>query len=273
MEFLRWFRPGFFALTILCGAEVTTSLRAACTGCTTFGAGTNWGTITIGNLKEASGIAASRRNSGVLWTHNDGTRQSVYAVSTNGARLATFNLTLNVDDVEDVAVGPGPVAGLSYVYFGDIGGSQQTNGFRSSVNVLRVAEPFVDLAWESAPHSTDFSGVERFTLTYPSGSYDAETLMVDPISGDVFVVTKQNGAARVYSVSLAGATNNATLPLVFVREVAFDQASGGDISADGTQIVLRKETFATIWQRCDEETVGTAMGRAGVTIPIFCPHT
>jgi len=273
MEFLRWFRLRLIVCVVLGGICVTTSLRAACTGCTTFGPGTNWGTVSINNLKEASGIAASRRNSGVLWTHNDGTRQNVYAVSTNGARLATFNLTLNVEDVEDVAVGPGPVAGVSYVYFGDIGGSQETNGLRSSVSVLRIPEPFVDPAWESAPHSTDFSGVERFTLTYPSGSYDAETLMVDPISGDVFVVTKQNGAARVYSVSLASATNNATLSLVLVREVAFDQASGGDISADGAQIVLRKETLATLWQRCDGETVGAALGRTGVAIPIFGPPT
>lgn len=273
MEFLRWLRLGLVALAIHGGVCVTTPLQAACAGCTTFGAGVDWGTVNINNLKEASGLAASRRNSGVLWTHNDGAWQNVYAVSTNGARLATFNVILTVDDVEDVAVGPGPVAGLSYVYFGDIGGSKETNNVRSSVKVLRIPEPFVDLAWESAPHSTDFSGVEKFTLTYPDGSHDAEALMVDPITGDLFVVAKLVGAARVYRANLTGATNNATLPLAFVRELAFDVVSGGDISVDGTQIVLRREDFAMIWQRCDAETVGTALGRAGVSIPIFGPPT
>lgn len=266
-----WLR-GIAALLAV-GGLMTPALHAACTGCTAFGTGVNWGTVTINNLTEASGLASSRRNLGVLWTHNDGSRQNVYAIALNGARLATFDLNKNVDDVEDIAVGPGPVAGVSYVYFGDMGGSQTTNNLRPSVKILRIPEPLVDPTWESAPHSATFTGVETFTLTYPDGSYDAETLLVDPLTADVFVITKQTNAARVYRANLNGSSSGATLPLEFVRELAFDVASGGDISADGTQIIIRREDFAQLWQRCDGEAVGTALGRAGLTMPILGPPT
>ena len=264
---------GCIVALVLGSVFVATPLHAACTGCTTFVAGVDWGTVSINNLKEASGIASSRRNLGVLWTHNDGARQNVYAIGVNGARLATFDLNTSVDDVEDVAVGPGPVAGVSYVYFGDMGGSQTTNNLRPSVKIVRIPEPLVDLSWEASPHSANFTGVETFTLVYPDASHDAETLMVDPLTADLFVITKQTNAARVYRANLTGATNRATLSLVFVRELDFDVASGGDISPDGTQIILRREDFAMLWQRCDGEAIGTALGRAGISVPIFGPPT
>ena len=114
-------------------------------------------------LKEASGLAASARNPGVLWTHNDGSQGKIYALATNGSLLATFDVN-NVDDLEDIAVGPGPTNGVSYLYIGDIGGSAGTNGQRSSVKIIRVLEPPVDLAWATNSRSPEFDGRQIFTL-------------------------------------------------------------------------------------------------------------
>jgi hypothetical protein len=111
--------------------------------------------------------------------------------------------------------------------------------------------------------------VESFTLVYPDGEYDAETLLVDPITADVFVVTKENNSARVYRVNLNAAANGATLDLTLVQTVTFAKASGGDISADGRQIVLRREDAAMLWTRCDNEDIGTALGRAGQSVPVI----
>ncbi len=131
-----------------------------------------------------------------MWTHNDGSREKLFALLTNGTQLASFDLKEDVDDVEDVTVGPGPVAGISYLYVGDIGGNRGADNFRADVQILRVAEPLVEPAWAGNARSGDFDGVEKFTLTYPDGSYDAEALLVDPISGDLFIVTKQTGSSR-----------------------------------------------------------------------------
>ena len=199
-------------------------------GCATFGAGVARGTVSIPGLKEASGIAASRLNSGVLWTHNDGSSGAVHAVAMNGAHLATFYLNSPVIDTEDIAVGPGPDSGVSYLYFGDIGG----NHGRRETQVFRIPEPFVDPGWAGAPQSLDFSGAEAFTLVYPDGNYDAESLMVDPVTSDLFVVTKQDGVARVYRANLNSIPPGSRVRLLFEAALPFSKASGGDISADGT---------------------------------------
>ena len=230
-----------------------------------------WGAVEIKNLKEASGIAASRRNPGVLWTHNDGSGQVVYAIGTNGVQLASFYFTKSVDDTEDIAVGPGPVQGLSYLYLGDIGGSKGTNNTRDSIKIIRTPEPVVDLVWASQPYELEFDSVESFTLSYPDGSYDAESLMVDPISGGLFIVTKQEGQARVYHADLNEATNKASVSMDYVCSLAFNVASAGDISSDGTQIALRREDFAMLWTRKTNETVAAALARRGQIIPVIHP--
>lgn len=260
-----------FAALVVSGLFCVNETQAACEPCESFRPGIVWGETSINALPEASGIASSARNPGVLWTHNDGSRKRVYAVSTNGATLSNFNFDVGLDDVEDMAVGPGPAAGVSYLYFGDIGGNNHSGDKREDVQILRIPEPVVHLAWASSPRSSDFSGVETFTLVYPDGEYDAETLLVDPITADVFVVTKENNSGRVYRSNLNAAANGSTLNLTFVQTVAFAKASGGDISADGKQIVLRREDVAMIWARCDNEAIDAALSRSGNCIPVIGP--
>lgn len=247
----------------------STPAQAQCDSCAAFGPPTLWGTVTINPLTEASGLAASARNPGVLWMHNDGSRQRLYAFSTNGVHLANFNFNSIVSDLEDLAVGPGPVPGLSYLYVGDIGGSGGTNVVRGQVRVLRIPEPAVDLAWAGDARSSDFDDVETFTLVYPDGSYDAEALMVDPITADVFIITKQESGARVYRAHLNAAAPGAPITLNFVRTVPFAIVSAADMSP--TQIAFRREDFAMLWSRCDNEPIGAALARAGRSIPVVGP--
>src|SRR5688572_4815600 len=121
--------------------------NAACTGCSSFGPGINWGMVLASTPHEASGMAASARNPGVLWTHNDGPRSRIYALSTNGSLLATCNFGPDVGDFEDIAVGGG------FIYIGDIGGSQFVDGTRSQIRILRTPEPSVSLDWAANPVS------------------------------------------------------------------------------------------------------------------------
>jgi len=244
---------------------------AACDPCATFGPGVAWGTVTINQLQEASGLAVSRRDPQTLWTHNDGSGQNLFAFSTNGSRFATLNLNQSVSDVEAIAAGPGPEPGINYLYVGDVGGSGSSGDTRPSVTVLRLPEPFVDPAWATNPRSLAATGVERFTLSYPDGRFDAETLVVDPLTADVFVVTKQPGSARWYRANLNGLSSGAMITLEFVGAVAFGVASDGDISADGTQVVLRREDFAMLWKRCDAESIASALARSGFSIPVIGP--
>lgn len=241
---------------------------------TNYAAGVAMGTVSIYPLTEASGIAASRLNPGVLWTCNDGSARYVFALSPTGVQLASGGINTFVDDTEDIAVGPGPSNGSTCIYIGDIGGNTFPSGGRSSVKIVRIPEPVVDISWAGSPRSLTLSGIERFTLVYTnSGSYDAECLMVDPISGDILVATKQDNNSRLYRANVMSLTNGSTVTMEYLETVAFNLVSGGDISADGTQIVLRREDYAMSWSRATNESVATAMARSGYSIPVIGPPT
>ena len=235
--------------------------------CARYGWGVARGVVSIGGLQEASGIAASRRNPGVLWVHGDGSSGAVHAVGMNGARLATFYVGRAVQDMEDIAVGPGPVAGVSYLYLGDIGGKKT----RRDVQIFRIPEPVVDPGWAGSPPTAYFSSVNAFTVSYPDGKYDAESLMVDPFSSDVFVVTKQASTARVYRANLNYRAPGSQSQWGFAVAVPFPLVSGGDFSADGTQIVLRREDYAQTWERFNGEWIGVMLARRGRGIPVIGP--
>ncbi len=97
--------------------------------------------------------------------------------------------------------------------------------------------------------------------------------MLDPVTGDVFVATKQNNSARIYRVNLNSAANNSTNIMSFQLTVPFDSASGGAISANGGRIILRNEDEARMWIRCEGETVAQALTRGSFAIPVIGRQT
>src|SRR5687768_11047730 len=56
-------------------------------------------------IKESSGIVASRKHPGILWTHNDkGNAAMLYAINKNGELVAEFPVASVNDDWEDIAI-------------------------------------------------------------------------------------------------------------------------------------------------------------------------
>jgi hypothetical protein len=227
-------------------------------------------------LVETSGLAASRAHDGVLWAHNDsGDQPRVFALGEDGEALGAYAVdgAENVD-WEDVAVGPGP-DGASALYLGDIG---QNGGLRDPVTVYRVPEP--DAAPDGAGGT--LAGAEALALTYPSGSVDAEALLVDPVTGDLFVVTKviegtstilraaaddlAPGApiameeAGTVTVTDPGEVDGATFPGTLV--------TGADISPDGSVVVLRTYKEVLAYARPEGATVAEALAGEPCAVPV-----
>src|SRR5215813_6353086 len=94
------------------------------------------------SIKESSGIAASRRNTGVFWTHNDsGDGPFIFAFDRQGKHRGVWRVIgAKAVDWEDMAIGPGSRRGRSYLYLGDIGDNSKK---RDQITVYRVAEPQV----------------------------------------------------------------------------------------------------------------------------------
>src|SRR5881394_1013410 len=81
-------------LAVLCAFVGMSIGFSAHAGQPAFGSGVAVGRVTDGSVTEASGLAASRRNPGVLWTHNDaGSTPRLFALSTNGTLLRSFRVS------------------------------------------------------------------------------------------------------------------------------------------------------------------------------------
>ena len=91
-------------------------------------------------IVESSGISASRRNTKLFWTHNDsGDGPFIYAFDRRGKHRGVWRVVgAKAVDWEDMAIGPGPNRGKSYLYLGDIGDNLKT---REEMIVYRVVEP------------------------------------------------------------------------------------------------------------------------------------
>jgi hypothetical protein len=219
------------------------------------------GKIKAKSLLEISGIAASRQNSNVLWMHNDGDTKFVYAVATTGAVICQVATDSPADDVEDIAIGPGPEKGVDYIYLGDIG---DNGSKRPNVRVIRFAEPALKARQDQPGQAMG----QSFSFTYPDGPHDAEALMVDPITGDVVIATKSKKETRVY-LATAKAPKNDFANLVLIATLEVDDVSAGDISHDGSLIALRKEETGWLWERRSGESLRTALARKPRKIPVL----
>jgi len=253
---------GDAVLIIAVGVGTTSSWSQS-----SFSSAVSLGTVDIGPLRQASGIAASRNNEAVLWTHNDaGEGPQLYAIDTRGRLLGVYQLpNATKVDYEDIASGPGPKAGVQYLFVGDIG---DNNASRNNIVVFRIPEPAVYLTQAVNPPTRTIKGLHSIVLTYPDGARNAESLMVDPLTGDLFIASKEAGRSRIYSATKAQLEEGGPITLSFIREIEFDLASGGDISPNGEEIILRQEDFAHLWRRAPGQAVGDALGGAPISIPV-----
>jgi hypothetical protein len=222
--------------------------------CLEFSAPVAIGTIEEPALDQLSGFVASRSQPGVLFAHEDSTGAPiVYALTLDGRSLATFDLTGAPNtDWEDIALGPGP-DGTSQLFIGDIGDNPVRTGGapRPEIQVIRLAEPVV--ASSATPFAGTLSAYDVLRFTYPSGVHESETLMVDPRSGDILIVTRSTlGDSRVFRApgstppdtpTLLEEIGRITLPTTGQAAIA----TAGDISPSGDRILVRTYTDVYLW--------------------------
>lgn len=204
--------------------------------------------VKIANLKnpainESSGLAASRLTPNVYWTHNDsGDGPFVYAFDSTGESRGVFRVAgAHARDWEDMGTGPGPERGKSYLYLGDIGDNEEK---REEIVVYRVAEPALTAADKTStkakPGTT--KPAEAIRLRYPDGKHDAETLLVHPTTGNLYIVTKiMLRNATVYEAA-APLTSGQVITMKRIGEIRIPSLlgalTGGSISPDGRRVAF-----------------------------------
>lgn len=213
------------------------------------------GTVESAELTEISGLAASRTHAGVLWAHNDsGDDPAIHALGEDGRALGRTVLPdLTARDWEDIALGPGPRAGRDYLYLADIGDNR---GDRPTVQIHRLPEP--------SPGTEAVAGGETLTLTYPTGPTEAETLLVDPESGDLVILGKAlSGVTPVFFVP--GTVEwSAPQEAIYRGDIelgTFAVATGGD--AGGDRIIVRTYDEIFTWNRSPGDDIGETLFESG----------
>jgi hypothetical protein len=199
--------------------------------------------ITSKDINESSGLAVSRCQPDVFWTHNDsGDGPFIYAFNSNGESLGTFKIP-NVKNIdwEDMATIRTP-DGECFLFIGEIGDNELK---RDVHEIYRLPEPLVtrkaSVPSKVAPEMT--SEPEFIHFRYPDARYNAEALFVEPTSQTIYVVSKQfSGPATVYKLQPDFA-NPSTQSAVKITEISLPASpvglvTGGSISPDGKHVVL-----------------------------------
>ena len=198
--------------------------------------------LTDSRIVESSGLARSTYDRDVLFTHNDsGDSARVFAIDSAGRTTAVLTLGgVKARDDEDIAAGPNHTLWLA-----DIGDNFRR---RDDYRVYKFTEPS-NLTSQTVRTTT-------YWLAYPDGRHDAEGLLVHPVTGRLFVVTKSVSGAGIYAAPSTLSTDRvnrlsrvASAPPL-IKAAAF--------SPDGSKLVLSGRYSIYVYR---------SIGGAAVTVP------
>lgn len=225
-----------------------------------FAAGERLAELTGEQLLEPSGLAASVKNPEMLWTHND---------SGNGAEVFLIDRKLNIRmvcvlrgvrnrDWEDIAVGPGPKAGKTYVYVGEIGDNMAQYPFK---HIYRFEEP----VFKNGETKILIKDVDVLTFSLPDGKKDTESLMVHPVTGALYIVSKREEPVVVYTLK-GGFVSGDTLTAEPVARLPHTQIVAADFSPDGKAILMKTYKEVLFWNADENKPVGETLKTAATKV-------
>ncbi len=240
---------------------------------------------TVAPITESSGLAASRRDPRMLWTHNDsGGQPMLYALEPNGARRGELRITgITHHDWEDLA--SFELDGRSWLLIADTGDNA---GNRTNCALYVVAEP--DPAELSPVRETTATIAWKIPVRYLDGPRDCEAVAVDARAGVVYLLAKRNSPHGLYTLPLRPPADGvvpaampvAQIPNSFIPQPSASQRllplpggryraqpTGMDFAADGSAAVVVSYGDVLIFQRQKDEPWKAALMRPPVVLP---PH-
>jgi hypothetical protein len=201
--------------------------------------------VRVPELPEGSGLAASRRTPGRIWSHNDSGEPVLVALDDNGRVVGRLRIDgATVEDWEAVAVGRCPSG--SCISVADIGDNRAT---RDRITVYRIAEP--------AEASGAVNALDVLHAAYPDGPHDAESLLITA-DGRLHIVTKgETGPVSMYRFPKelrSGTTirlERVGAPRGSRPAARNDRVTDGAVSPDGRWIALRSTSRLTFYRAVD----------------------
>lgn len=219
-----------------------------------FGESVALGSLEKGIINEASGIAMSILNKESLWTHNDsGDSARLFLIDT----LAQHRMTCTIKgafnrDWEDIATAKDPSDNKNKIFIGDIGDNFSVHKYST---IYIIEEPLF-----ITTKNVTIDLHSKITFKYQDGPRDAETLMVDPTSGDIFIISKREANVNLYLIPYPYNLTD-TLVAEKILTLPYTQIVAGDISFDGKEILLKNYQYVWYWSRKNGMSVLDALSR------------
>jgi len=222
----------------------------------------NLGLVQNSLLNEISGIASGNSISATLWCEEDsGNENNIYLIRATGEFLGTVRMTsITNRDWEDMSIAPGPDASLQYIYLAETGDNNKVN---SDKYIFRFPEPIISTT--SFPFTYSVSAVEKISFQYPDGNKNAEAVMIDPLTKDIYVVSKEDQA--VIYVARYPQKINSVFTMTKLGVLPISNVTAADISPGGNEIVIKNYAITLYWKKTSDESISELLKKTPVRAP------
>ncbi len=227
-------------------------------------------------LNESSGLALGIRDPSVFWTMNDsGGEPCVFAIDRSGKTRAKVRVRDAANfDWEDIASGKDE-KGSPCLFIGDIGDNLY---IRASIQVYQIPEPSVKAAGQPV-EETETVEPQIWRANYPDGKHNAESLLVHPQTGRLYILTKSDdGKCALYAFPQplqpkVSMTLEKIVDLTFPRLIRPGKrphdncmTTSACFSPDGTRMVASTYSSLYEWQLPKNQTLAEALAQPPVRI-------
>mgnify|MGYP006288888233 CR=1 FL=1 len=183
-------------------------------------------------LTEISGIATSTTHKDIVWAHNDsGGGPYVYAVDIANCEIKA-KLTLGSTDARDFEA---IAVGKDRIWLADIGDNLDS---WSNVELLSFKEP-TQLRDETITP-------RKYRFTYDDRPHNAEAIMVDPNTNQVWIITKQLAHGSLYALPNPLSTTHLNIATKLKRQGGL--VTDASIAPDASTYVVRDYVNAKLYQ-------------------------
>jgi hypothetical protein len=178
------------------------------------------GVLADPELAEVSGMAASRAHPGIYWTLNDsGAGARLVAIKLDGSRVATVTLSgaenIDWEDMDAFELG-----GKRYLMISDTG---DNGGIRKLLTLYFYQEPAKLRDGESLRPAWIIS------FRWPDGARDCEATAVDPIRGEVLLISKKRVPPELFRLKLRPTDGGVQTAELVTTLADIDQPSREDL--------------------------------------------
>lgn len=209
-------------------------------------------------LHEASGLAPSLKNPGLLWSINDGGNDAEIYLINQHAEIERIWILKGVanTDWEEVQTGIDPETRLPYIYIGEIG-----DNFNE--RPIKIIYAFEEPELANSPDT--ISLIKKINITLPDGAHDMEAFLVDPITRNFFLFSKREDSIGVYRVPCVSSCD--TLSAQKITTLPFSHIVGAGISPSGKELLLKDYRNVYYWRRPSGKSVDEVLRTNFVSLP------